>query len=67
MTGTPFDRLELAYDALADAIDRVGPEQEALFLAKLALALAHRLDYPSEVVACIEIAVQDLGARELKK
>ncbi len=62
MITTSFDRLEMAYDALADAIDRVGPEQEALFFAKLALTLAHRLDNASEVIACIEIALRDLDA-----
>ena len=35
--------LEDIYDELAEAIDRVGPDQEAIFLAKLALAFAHHL------------------------
>ena len=60
MTPTPFDRLEKAYDALAVAIDRVGPEFETMFLAKLALTLAHRLDDGAAFVQCIEIATQDL-------
>lgn len=34
---------ERLYDALAQAIDRVGPENEALFLTKLALLLANQL------------------------
>ena len=59
MIVTSFERLEIAYDAVADAVDRVGPEQEALFLAKLVLTLAHRLDNASEVTACIEIALRD--------
>ena len=60
MTPTPFDRLEKASDALAVAIDRVGPEFETMFLAKLALTLAHRLDDDAAFVQCIEIATQDL-------
>lgn len=59
MITTSFDRLEMTYDAVADAVDRVGPEQEALFLAKLVLTLANRLDNSSEVIACIEIALRD--------
>lgn len=35
--------LEDLYDEIADAIDRVGPEDESIFLAKLSLALAHHL------------------------
>lgn len=35
--------LEDLYDELAEAIDRVGPEGESMFLAKLSLALAHHL------------------------
>jgi hypothetical protein len=60
MTPTPFDRLEKAYDALAIAIDRVGPKLETMFLAKLALTLAHRLDDDEVFAQCIEIASQDL-------
>ncbi len=60
MTPTPFDRLEKAYDALAIAIDRVGPKLETMFLAKLALTLAHRLDDDAAFAQCIEIATQDL-------
>ncbi|MEX0287315.1 MAG: hypothetical protein AB3N23_22130 [Paracoccaceae bacterium] len=35
--------LETVYDALAQAIDTVGPEQAELYLAKLALALVEDL------------------------
>ena len=34
---------ERLYDALAEAIDRAGHEQEALFLTKLVLLLANQL------------------------
>lgn len=45
MTTNPlsFHELEDLYDALAQAIDSCGPEREAVFLAKLALRLAHEL------------------------
>ena len=39
----PFDDFEIAYAALADAIDHVGEQKEALFLTKLVLLLAHNL------------------------
>lgn len=39
----PLNDLEDLYDELAEAIDRVGPERETVFLAKLALALSHHL------------------------
>ena len=54
------DRFERMYEALAPALDRAGPANEALFLAKLALLLAHRLDDPDSFAACIEAALQDL-------
>jgi hypothetical protein len=60
MKATSFDRLEKVYDALAQAIDSVGPEAETMFLAKLALALAYRLDDDGAVIECIAIAAQDL-------
>ncbi len=41
MTTLPFADLEAAYETLARAIDAAGPEKEALFLARLALVLAH--------------------------
>ncbi len=39
----PFADLERAFELLAAAIDEAGPERESLFLAKLALTMAHRL------------------------
>jgi len=38
-----FAELEQVYDLLAEAIDEAGPEQEALFLAKLAMLLARQI------------------------
>ncbi|MEQ8802418.1 DUF2783 domain-containing protein [Haliea sp.] len=38
-----FAELEQIYDLLAEAIDEAGPEQEAVFLAKLALLLARQV------------------------
>lgn len=48
-----FAELEQVYDLLAEAIDEAGPEQEAVFLAKLALLLARQV--PD--VDCIREAV----------
>lgn len=60
MTPLPFADLEQVYERLAAAIDAVGPERESLFLAKLALALAHELGDRDAALACIEKARQDL-------
>jgi hypothetical protein len=43
MTAMPPEDFEVAYEALAMAIDSAGPEREALFLTKLALVLGHEL------------------------
>lgn len=58
----PFADLERVYERLAAAIDQVGPERESVMLAKLALALAHRLGDADAVDACIDMALQDLAA-----
>jgi hypothetical protein len=61
MSDTTFDDLERAYEALAIAIDQAGPEQETVFLAKLALALAERLASPADFEACLAVALADLN------
>ena len=63
MTAMDFEDLEQVYAALAAAIDRAGPENEALFLAKLALALAHRLGDRAAAKAAIAEALLDLPGR----
>jgi hypothetical protein len=60
MSNASFDDLERAYETLAVAIDQAGPENDAIFLAKLALVLAERLKSPTEFEACITIALADL-------
>jgi hypothetical protein len=67
MTTTSFDDLEHAYETLAVAIDQAGPEQEAVFLAKLALALAERLKSPADFDACIAVALADLSKNAQRK
>lgn len=56
----PFDELEEVYERLAETLDALPEEQERLFLAKLALALAHRVPELSEAMAAIEEAKADL-------
>lgn len=63
-TTMAFIDLERIYEKLAMAIDRVGPDRENLMLAKLAMALAHRLGDAGAVEACIEIAIEDLDTAE---
>jgi hypothetical protein len=60
----PFEQLEGAYEALAEAIDRAGPRNEAVFLTKLALTLAHRLGDLESLRDSVAIALDDLPAHE---
>jgi hypothetical protein len=50
---TPEDRRERIYAMLANAVDEVAPEQERLYLAKVALALALASDDPDMVSAIL--------------
>ena len=52
--------VETIYETLARGIDRAGPEREALFLAKLALALAVLCADPDQVAATVETCLSDL-------
>ena len=53
---------ERLYDALAEAIDRVGPTQESLFLTKLVLLLANRAGDEAAFEQALGIALKELGA-----
>lgn len=55
----PFEELEKVYDLLAEALDKVGEENQALFLAKLALTLAHKAGDIAIVREAIEIALAE--------
>lgn len=59
----PFDRLEHVYEQLAGALDRAGPQAEALFLTKLVLVLAHRAGEGVDFADCVEVALRDLAAQ----
>ena len=48
------------YDALAQAIDAAGPEQETLLLTKLALLLANQSGDEAAVHEALATAVQQL-------
>jgi hypothetical protein len=52
--------LEQVYDALANAIDAVGPEKTELFLVKLALMQAQALADPAAFQSHVEAALKDL-------
>ena len=52
--------LEQVCDALATAIDEVGPEKSELFLVKLALLNANALGDTQRMRAHIDIALRDL-------
>lgn len=62
----PFADLEQVYEQLATTLDGLPEAQERLFLAQLALALAHRVSDVDQVMAAIEEArrgVEDTGSR----
>lgn len=52
--------LEAAYDLLAEAIERAGPERSELFLVKLALLDARALGDVERFRANVETALRDL-------
>jgi hypothetical protein len=56
----PFADLERVYALLAESIDAVGPEREALMLSKLVLILAQEIGDYTTVAAAIETARLDL-------
>ena len=55
-----IDGLETVYDALATAIDQVGPDKAQLFLVKLALLNANALADEDLFQQQITAALQDL-------
>lgn len=57
-----FNDLEKVYDLVAVSIDEVGPENEALFLSKLCLALAHNIGDMSVIEDAISIAATNLDS-----
>lgn len=60
ITEMPFDQLEEVYEALAKALDKVGPEHETLMLTKLVLALAYRTGDLDAFSTALKIALRDL-------
>ncbi len=52
--------LEDVYDALATAIDQVGPEKSELFLVKLALLNANALANPQTFTDHVAAALRDV-------
>jgi hypothetical protein len=60
MSAMPFEDFETAYETLATAIDRAGPQHEALFLTRLALVLGHELGDISAFRKAVETALDGL-------
>jgi hypothetical protein len=70
MTTLTFAQLETLYDELAGAIDRAGPEQESVYLAKLVLRMAQEFGHADRVSALIEDCLHEppapaIGAKPL--
>jgi hypothetical protein len=59
-TNLPFNDLEKVYEMVADAIDRVGPENESLFLAKFVMTLAHEINSLEAVEHALATALANL-------
>lgn len=57
-----FTELEQVYECLAEAIDTVGKEQEALLLAKLCMLLANQVADLERVKEAIATAQQNLSS-----
>lgn len=57
----PFEELEEVYEILAHALDRVGEDNHALFLAKLAVTMAHKCNDMNLVRDAVAIAMEDGG------
>lgn len=55
------EELEEVWELLAEAVDRAGPEREALFLSKLAVLLADALGDRERVGRLVEAALEDLA------
>ena len=51
---------ERLYDALAEAIDRAGPEGEALFLTRLVLLLANQIADEASINRALELALHQI-------
>lgn len=58
-----FSELEQIYDELAEAIDASGPGRESVFLAKLALALAHEFGNAARVSELIKDCLDESAAQ----
>lgn len=54
--------VERVYEALASRLDAVPPEKRELFLAKLALLMAHELGDAARACTLISDAARDLDA-----
>lgn len=54
------NEVEQVYEALANVLDRVGASRRELYLAKLALLLAHEIGGASRVQELIEVAALNL-------
>ncbi len=61
MTPMPFASLEEAYEILAQAIDQAGRDQEAVFLTRLALVLAHEVGDIEIFKRSVRAALGDAG------
>lgn len=62
MTPVASKHIEDIYEALAEAIDRAGPENEAVFLTKLALTLGAKLDDADAFREAVRIALANPGS-----
>lgn len=57
-----FEQLETLYDELATALDRAGPEQESVFLAKLVLSMAQEFGHAGRISALIQACLHEPAA-----
>jgi hypothetical protein len=53
------EQIEAVFAAMAQALDRAGPDRRERYLARLALLLAEALGDGKKALACVEKAGQD--------
>ncbi len=57
------NKIEIVYEAIANKIDNLGEEKANLFLAKLSLLLANKIDDTSFVLKAIDDASLSLDQK----
>jgi len=55
-----FQQLEVLYDAMANALDRIPEARRNVYLARLVLQVAHELGHADRIVELVESSVDEM-------